>query len=517
LKRVVVVGGGVAGLTAAHYLAGRGAHVTLLEADLVAGGRFATRERVRFEHGGEMHEFPAEHGVHGVWRSYRNLQRVIAELGLGSRLRPALRQELVAVQAGRIVHPEVGEVLRETRLPSWFSSLALAQRVEFLRTCLESGGPSTLRLLRDLLHVLGFDAARDAAHYDALPVDALLRGWPPLVARLFESLTHQAFFDDTSQVSLSAFLSGLSYYVASDKRNTAFSLFSEASDSALVDPWLAALAARGVDVRLGSPALSLHLGQDELRVTVSHDGATASLNADALVLALDPPALARLLGEERERVLGAARIPVGLPSVVARFWFRERPARGREACGIFARMAADNFFWLDRFQHRFVTWFERTGGSALELHLYGARARSAAGRDDEAVLLDLRALVCRVWPELTGREVFAHVLRNPSTHSAFAPGSGAAPPTVLTRLPNVMLAGDFVVPPHPALYLERATMTGLDAARHVVTRLGLDEADLPTPLPPHPESRSVRALKPLTRALCRLVPLGSVTKPGGVP
>ncbi len=143
MKRVVVVGAGVAGLTGAHYLAQRGAEVTLLEAEgeksPVAASRRASRCASLTACVSSI--FPLEHGVHGVWRSYRNLQRVLGELGLTAQLSPALQQELVAVQCGKVVHPEVGQVLRETRLPSWFSSLTPWRGAsDFFWTCLE-GGP----------------------------------------------------------------------------------------------------------------------------------------------------------------------------------------------------------------------------------------------------------------------------------------------------------------------------------------------------------------------------------------
>ncbi len=375
MKRVVVVGAGVAGLTAAHYLARRGAQVTLLEADSVAGGRIATRESVQFTHGMRQFEFPLEHGVHGVWRSYRNLQRVLGELGLTHGLSPALRQELVAIQGGKIVHPEVGQVLRETRLPSWFSALALARRSEFLWTCLEGGPRSTGLLLRDLLRVLAFDAEHDLSRYDSLPVAALLRDWPPLIARLFESLAHQAFFDDASQVSLSAFLTGLDYYVTSDKRNTAFSLFTEVSSQALIDPWLAELGRRGVDIQLRSPVSALDLETAPYRLSVSRAGHSASLDADALVLALDPAALARLLGEQRRHVLGSACLPAGLASVVVRFWFRARAAENRQSSGIFSGMEAE-FFLVGSLSASFLglgeaNWRQRAGAALIR------RARSS--------------------------------------------------------------------------------------------------------------------------------------------
>ena len=503
MKRVVVVGAGVAGLTAAHYLSASGAQVTLLEADHVAGGRLSTRERISFEFAGKSHEFSAEHGVHGVWRSYRNLRRLLDELGLSSGLVPAKTQELVAVQGGKIVFPEVGAVLRETLLPTWFSSLALGRHTEFLRTCWESGPAGTLTLLRDLQRVLAFDLDEDTAAYDALSVSALVRGWPPLVARLFESLTHQAFFDDASNVSLAAFLQGLSYYVTSDKRNTAFSLFDEASDRALIDPWVNELRRRGVALQFGARVTALELaGAAEIAVVAREMG---RFEADAVVLALDPASLAKLLGAEAPRVLGGARLPQGLPSVVVRFWFREKPSAERAGCGIFADLPGDNFFWLDRVQRRFATWARRTGGSVLELHLYGSRARRAVEQDDSVVLQPLRALVCRVWPELTGREVHAHVLRNPATHTGLAPGSTARAPCVSTRVPQLFLAGDFVAPRYPALYLERATMTGLEAAHHVIALLGLDRRAPPI-VPPHGVARSVRVLKPALRRALRFLP-----------
>ncbi len=508
MKRVVIVGAGVAGLTAAHYLSVSGAAVTLLEADRVAGGRCATRERVQLDFAGENHEFPAEHGVHGVWRSYRNFLRLLGELELTSGLVPASKQELIAVQSGKVIFPEVGEVLRETHLPTWFSSLALGRRAEFVRTCWESGPRRTLGLLRDLQRVLAFDRNEDTAAYDVLSVSALVDDWPPLVARLFESLTHQAFFDDASNVSLAAFLQGLNYYVTSDKRNTAFSLFDEASDRALIDPWLRELARRSVKLQFEARVERLELGENAENIGVS--SRIGRFEADAVVLALDPASLARLLDREQARVLGDARLPQGLPSVVVRFWFRDRPDARRAGCGIFAELPGDNFFWLDRVQRRFAAWARRTGGSVLELHLYGSRARRAVAQDDAAVLAPLRALVCRAWPELTGREVHAHVLRNPPTHSGLAPGSAARAPAVTTRIPRLFLAGDFVASRFPALYLERATMTGLEAAHHVAARLRLDSNALPPILPPHRAARSVRALKPATRLALRFFP--SLTK-----
>jgi phytoene dehydrogenase-like protein len=71
---VVVIGGGIGGLTAAAVLAKRGARVCLLERQSYAGGCAAT-----VFHAG--HQFEPTHGLYGGWEPGGVYQRLLAELG----------------------------------------------------------------------------------------------------------------------------------------------------------------------------------------------------------------------------------------------------------------------------------------------------------------------------------------------------------------------------------------------------------------------------------------------------
>ena len=74
---VVVVGAGIAGLAAAHRMAGTGLTVRVLEADARPGGRIQT-ERIAdgyLEHGGIFHT-----------RQYHSFRRLLAELALADRV-----------------------------------------------------------------------------------------------------------------------------------------------------------------------------------------------------------------------------------------------------------------------------------------------------------------------------------------------------------------------------------------------------------------------------------------------
>jgi carotenoid phi-ring synthase / carotenoid chi-ring synthase len=74
-KRVVVVGGGLAGLACAYELSQRGFAVTLLERSPQLGGKIASWE---IQVGDDT--FQMEHGFHGFFPQYYNLKSLVADL-----------------------------------------------------------------------------------------------------------------------------------------------------------------------------------------------------------------------------------------------------------------------------------------------------------------------------------------------------------------------------------------------------------------------------------------------------
>jgi len=78
-KRVVVVGAGIAGLTAGYELKKAGFEVTVLEAKDIPGGRMAEKLE------GSFMKYT---GATGLFRFYTDMWELIAELGLSERLMP---------------------------------------------------------------------------------------------------------------------------------------------------------------------------------------------------------------------------------------------------------------------------------------------------------------------------------------------------------------------------------------------------------------------------------------------
>ena len=60
-----------------------------------------------------------------------------------------------------------------------------------------------------------------------------------------------------------------------------------------------------------------------------------------------------------------------METAVLRFWFDAKPRDTSEA-GIFTGdFVLDNFFWLDRIMEPYLSWSKASGGSAIEVHIYG--------------------------------------------------------------------------------------------------------------------------------------------------
>lgn len=153
----------------------------------------------------------------------------------------------------------------------------------------------------------------------------------------------------------------------------------------------------------------------------------------------------------------------------------------------------DNFFWLHRIQDAYIRWHRATGGSAVELHIYGP----PWVLEQPDALLMARAItdVQGIFSELKGHRIHQVLRRNEPTHTLFGVGPVDRHLGIETPWPGLFCCGDWVRHPSPAFFMERACVTGIEAANAV-----LRSRDLPpwTLLPaPEPE--------PLADALQRLM------------
>jgi|GEM_PF-187467 len=505
----LIIGGGIAGLMAAVHLAERGLKPLVLEADPDRpGGRLKGGPTVEIEHNGQTWRFPGEHGVHGIWSPYHNFQAALARHNLRPMFVPA-REETWIFGRGRTVRKAaIGSAIRHSLVPAPFHYLHLFLRPRFLNILTLRDLASMFRVFGGLMSAMAIDPIAEQKSLRGLSLADFTAGWSPTLASFFAGLVRSALAAHPKDVPASGFIAFLRFYTLLRRDAWAFSYLPGSGGECVSEPLVALVQRLGGQVRLGARVVELQQrsrgaeeqgsrGEDQesrlksgllegepgWQVTVQADGQTYSIKAGRVILAVDAPAARKLLQESPATAEAAARLrfPSGVPTAIIRLWFKVKPKAIAEAGIYTGDFVMDNFFWLDRLQTAYAEWSRATGGSAIEMHIYGPPELLA--QPDASLLARVLIDTYRVFPELRGNLLHSRLLRNEATHTLFSVGEPGEHLGIETPWPNLFACGDWVYHPAPALYLERATTTGIAAANAVLSSLGLE----PWPLLPHPQ------------------------------
>ena len=162
-RRVVVVGAGIAGMTAAHELAERGYQVTVIEAAQYPGGKAATQYPwVEFKKEADRAriQVPAEHGFRLFPSFYRHVIDTMSRIPFDRRRQPALSR----LPADNPPSPDVlgrnYDTVADNLLPTQFA--AMARHGSKPRTIPRAYGRTLdgfLRMVEDLSSSLQFSEA----------------------------------------------------------------------------------------------------------------------------------------------------------------------------------------------------------------------------------------------------------------------------------------------------------------------------------------------------------------------
>ncbi|MFQ5894601.1 MAG: hydroxysqualene dehydroxylase HpnE [Nitrospinota bacterium] len=435
-KSVLILGGGVAGLSAAAALAEAGVPVTVVEKRPRLGGRASS-----FFHRG-MGE-PVDNGPHLLMACYRELRRFLSRVGAEGEVefQPALRVPFLEA-GGRSSLLEFG--------PS-ANPLDLAWRV------LRWAGPSLVdrwRLVRGLRRLL-----RDPALPEGESAGALLARlgqgggprrwfWDPLVQAVLNETPERADGKLLARTLQEAFREG--------GRGAALGFARAPLGELLGERARRFVESRGGGgrVRTGAAARTLWLEGGEVRGAILGDGSRAE--AGATLAALPPPALFSLLpGGARGGepfFAGLSRLSPS-PIVSVYLWPKER----LEAPP-FTALVGGQFHWL----------FDagRLGGrgsgpwALLASTAAGHLARGNEELAEEARRELARALGLAVPFSLEG----ACVVREREATWGNAVGEGRFRPGPVTPLRGLFLAGDWTDTRLPAT-LESAARSGHRAAK----------------------------------------------------
>ncbi len=455
VPRVVVVGGGIAGLAAATGLAERGIAVDVLERCDYLGGRVGGWSDIL----ADGSTAAMNRGFHAFFRQYYNLRALLRRSDPDlSALTPVDDYPLVDAAGRRDTFrglpttPPLNALAFALRSPTFRLRDLLRLDAKAAAPLATVSVPDTYRLLDD----------RDAATF--------LRDirFPDAARHLAFEVFARSFFARPEALSAGELVTMFHIYFMGSSEGLVFDVANANFDVALWNPLRRYL--EGLDVTFHTEIEACGVMADN-GITVKTT--SREFRADGAVLAADVGGLRRIvaaspdLGDAawRERVAAMGTAP---PFVVLRLWLDSRVDADRAAfVGIGGRKPLDNVSVLERYEHDAAQWTARTEGSVVELHAY------SVGDSDEQVRTALLARMHELYPETRDAAIVDERLLRRSDCPRFAPGDFAQRPTVRTPDPRVVLAGDGIRVDLPVALMERAATTGWSAANELLTRFGL--------------------------------------------
>ena len=466
-RHVVVVGGGIAGLTAALGLAERGIRVTLLEREDALGGRVRSWPVDVAGEPGRM-----SRGFHAFFRQYYNLRAVLRRTDPTlERLRPLADYPLVRAGGGadsfaRIPRtPPLNLAAFVARSPSFDLAGLAGVDVEAALGLLDVDFPATYTALDGVSAAEVLDRLRfpEEARHLALEVFA------------------RSFFADPREFSGAELVAMFHLYFVGSAEGLLFDVPRDDYDATLWEPLGRHLHGLGVEVLTGREVRSVSETPTGLAVLTGAPGDEEQewLAADAVVIALDPVGLRRVVSASpglggdtpagatwREAVDGIRSAPA---FAVWRLWL-SGPVQPHRApfLGTSGYGPVDNVSVLELFEDHAAQWHARTGGSVVELHAYAL----PEGTDEADLRSRMRAELDRLYPETTALDVVHEewLVERDCVLVGLEPWRSR--PGVRTPDPRVVLAGDAVRCDLPVALMERAATTGWMAADRLLTAWG---------------------------------------------
>jgi len=455
-RKVAVLGGGVAGLTAALTLARRGYNVTLFEKKSFLGGKLGSSRR---SIGGGA-EAQVSHGFHAFFPHYHSFNRLLDSLGLRESSR-RIEDYVICERGGRMLR--FGEI-ENTPVLNLFS--LLRKGMFSLSDALKAPG-------RDLYGIfLEYDSDETFRRYDHISYAEFSRKGqvPPRLKLAFNTFA-RAFFADEEKLSLAQLVKAFHFYYLSHDGGLLYDYPVRDYEAGLIRPISDELRSRGAELRLGEPVSELRVQRNGFEVNGSYH--------DAIVCAVDPAGLKRI-AEQAEGFSPSLRaalsgVRVGQRYAVWRLWL-DRDLRSD--LPVFVITERDRALDAVTLYHRFEEETQKSlkegevdarVRSVIELHCYAVPDDLPSEQIRDVLLAELKGH----FEELRGAAILHEAFQVEQDFTAFHVGLEAGRPEVKTELPGFYLAGDWVKLPFPAMLLEASAASGYLAANGILAEDGL--------------------------------------------
>jgi carotenoid phi-ring synthase / carotenoid chi-ring synthase len=455
-KKVAVVGGGLAGVSAAIYLAEKKFNVTLFERESFLGGKVGSWP-VKFQDG---YQTNIEHGFHAFFRQYYNLRNLLKKIDAHKYLIPIDDYLIMTKDLGNYSFKEIKttpiENILSMKKVGIYSVIDIIKNPKFSR----------------LISLLNYNKEMTYKKFDHISFKEFADDVNlPRQMKLMFTTFSRAFFSEPHLISMAELIKSFHFYFLSNNHGLIYDVLNDDFEKTLWKPAEQFLIKYGAKIKLNSPVTSVEKSANKFLIN--------NEEFDYLIIASDIKGTKKIVNNSKY-------IKSNYPDfysqinqqkqsqryAVLRIWI-DKDIRKDVPFFIFtdALKILDSVTVYHRMEKTSEEWVKENGGGIYELHSYALPDDFLESEVRDQFLKEFE----EYFPEIRNYKIHHEYLQVKDDFTAFHTNLSESRPEFKTQIENLYLAGDWVKLDCPAMLMEAATTSALYCANDIFAAEGLKQ------------------------------------------
>ena len=455
-RSVGIIGGGLAGVSAAIFLAETGFKVKIFEKEKYLGGKVGSWP-VKFDDGFSTQ---VEHGFHAFFKQYYNLRNLLKKIDAFKYLIPIDDYLILTKQHGDFGFKDIDTVPVLNIL-----SMAKTGIYSYKDAMLNPG-------FRKMTSLLSYNREKTFSKFDTVSFKDFAEDvkLPPEMQLMFTTFS-RAFFAEPQYISMAELIKSFHSYFLSNDLGLLYDVLNDDFEDTLWKPAKNYLSKYSSTISLDTKITSFK--KDGNQFTINDD------RFDFAIIASDVKGTKSIIknsdyfkNEHPEFYNQMTNLKQSQRYSVLRIWIDKDIRRGVPFF-IFtdALKILDSVTIYHRMEKTSEGWVKKNGGGIFELHSYAVPDNFPKDEIRNQFLEEFE----EYFPEIKGYKVKYEYLQVKDDFTAFHTNLYKTRPAVKTDVENLFLAGDWVKLENPAMLMEAATTSAIVAANSIFKKEKLKE------------------------------------------
>jgi isorenieratene synthase len=455
-KKVAIIGGGLAGVSAAIYLAERGFVVNICEKENYLGGKVGSWP-VKFENG---YSTNVEHGFHAFFRQYYNLRNLLKKIDAYKYLIPIDDYLIMTKDLGNYSFKEIKktpvENILSMRKSGIYSFGDIIKNPKFSR----------------LASLLNYNKERTFEEFDNTSFREFADevNLPPQMRLMFTTFS-RAFFAEPQYISMAELIKSFHFYFLSNDHGLIYDVLNDDFEDTLWKLAKEYLNKYNATITLNSRINSFKKEDENFIINDE--------KFDYAIIASDVKGTKQMIhnseyikNEHPEFFNLMTNLKQSQRYAVLRIWI-DKDVREDIPFFIFtdALKILDSVTVYHRMEKMSEEWVKKKGGGIFELHSYALPDDFPEKEVRDQLLHEFEIY----FTEIKNYKIRYEHLQVKDDFTAFHTNLAKNRPGFKTTINNLYLAGDWVKLDCPAMLMEAATTSALYSVNDILQNEGLQQ------------------------------------------